>query len=445
MDVQSLNFSLNTENGNENLKAVKILGTNTFQRNPTHTIVLLDISSSMNEDYKLNIVKKSLQFLFNFLQSNDAFSLITFNNISNIVISNKLANAENLALFNYTINKISASGGTNLSAGLLNTKSLLESFDNASREMKTGLIILTDGHTNQGIVKELELLQIMWSLRNAQPNLSINTIGYGEDHNANLLKNIAINGNGSYNIVRSIEEVGTVFGDVLGGLISCVLQNLLIKYPSSWNCLNEYPKNNENGFITMNIGDIYAESETIVLFENADSKSVHIQGTSTTTFNTIIKEVNSTFNPTSVEYQPFIVSYVRLKIANCLNLINDVSNHTSIKNKIPYLLTILETPTIQSNPLVPMLKDEIYSIEQQINTSNIDDSQNLQHSAFFTLSRGISVSRTPRQRNESYQIFNDVNERVENMTIESPFANTTQRYISRTMASQSQDPSNNSE
>jgi hypothetical protein len=194
----------------------------------------------------------------------------------------------------------------------------------------------------------------------------------------------------------------------------------------------------------MNIGDIYAESETIVLFENADSKSVHIQGTSTTTFNTIIKEVNSTFNPISVEYQSFIVSYVRLKIANCLNLINDVSNHTNIKNKLPYLLTILESPIIQSNPLVPMLKDEIYSIEQQINTSNIDDSQNLQHSAFFTLSRGISVSRTP-QRNESYQIFNDVNERVENMTIESPFANTTQRYISRTMASQSQDPSNNSE
>lgn len=441
MEVQNVEFSLN----NKNLKGVKIIGTNSFQRNPTHTIVLLDISSSMNEENKIKNVKKSLQFLLNFLQPNDAFSLITFNQISNIVISNKLANPENLTMFKYTINKISAIGGTNLSAGLLNVKTLLESFDNTSRQMKTGLIILTDGHTNQGITKENDLLQIMWWLRNVQPNLSINAIGYGENHNANLLKNIAVNGNGSYNIVQNIEEVATVFGDVLGGLISCVLQNLLVKYPSSWKCLNEYPKNNENNFTIMNIGDIYAESETIVLFENTDNNSpIYIQGTSTTTFNNIIKQVNWGFNIASIEYEPFTVCYVRLKLAHCLTLINDESHHNSIKDEIKELSTILETPTIQSNPLVSILKDEIISIEQQINTANIDDSQNLQHSAFFTLTRGISVLRTPTRRAANYQIFDDdvITHRVENMSIQTPFANTTQRLISRTIASHSQDPSN---
>ncbi len=440
MEVQGVEFSLNTENGNEKLKGVKIIGSNRFQRQPTHTIVLLDISGSMSDDSKLDNVKRSLHFLFNFFQNNDLFSLVTFNDHSNILIEKKLATPENLQMFNFTINKINAENGTNLSAGLLNVKTLLDSFDPSTRLMKTGLIILTDGHTNLGITKETSLLNIMYTLRNSQSNLSINTVGYGDFHNADLLKSLAVNGNGSYNIVQNIEEVGTVFGDVLGGLISCVLQNLLIRYPTSWNCLNEYPKNNKIDFNVMNVGDVYAESETIILFENSDTKPVQIQATDTSTYVNINKEISWGFTNQSIELQPFIIAYVRLKVSNCLNLIKNKNNHSSIKNKIKYLSVILENPILQSNPLFQLLKDEISSIQEQIDNSFIDNSHNIQHSAFLTLSRGISVPRTHAHRN--LNSYDEVLDGVINMNIQTPFANSTQRMISQSIVTHSQDPSN---
>lgn len=444
MEVQNVEFSLNTENGDEKLKGVKITGSKRFQRQPTHTIVLLDVSGSMSDDSKLDVVKKSLHFLLNFFQNNDLFSLITFSENSDTIIEKKLATSENLQMFNFTIGKITTEGGTNLSAGLLNVKTLLDSFDPPTRLMKTGLIVLTDGYTNLGVTKEESLLNIMWSLRNVQPNLSINSIGYGDLHNANLLKSLAVNGNGSYNIVRNIEEVGTVFGDVLGGLISCVLQNLLIRYPTSWNCLNEYPTNSKIDTNLMNVGDVYAESETIILFENSDTKSVQIQAIDTSTYNSINKEISWGFNSQSIELQPFIIAYVRLKVSNCLNLIKNKNNHTSIKNKLNYLSVILENPIVHSNPLFQMLKDEISSIQEQIDNpygnSSTGSSQNVQHSAFLSLSRGISASRTRAETNSTS--YDEVIDRVVSMNIQTPFANRTQRMISQSITAYSQDPSN---
>ena len=116
MNFEHTEFSINEVP----LKGLKITGNKVTQRNPAHTIILLDTSGSMNEDNKLNIVKKSLYFLLRFFQSTDSLSLITFNETSNIIIENKNATSENLNIFHYIIDRLNANGGTNLSAGLLN-------------------------------------------------------------------------------------------------------------------------------------------------------------------------------------------------------------------------------------------------------------------------------------------------------------------------------------
>lgn len=451
MEFQTVAFSVDN---NVNLKGIKMTGANIAQRNPTHTIILLDVSGSMNGDNKLKIVKKSLYFLLHFFQSTDSLSLVTFNSYSDIIINNKFATQENLQIFNHTIDRLEANAGTNLSAGLLNVKSILET---ANNQAKTGLIILTDGHTNEGVVTNPELIRIIQSIRGVQQNISITSIGYGHDHNAILLKDIATEGNGSYNIVNNIEEVATVFGDILGGLISCVVQNVIVTYPRDWKCLNHYPKTidlTDNSKIVMNIGDIYAESETVLIFENSDSSVVKIQGTQISNLTTIIKDITWGVSFESIGLAPYLISYIRLKVAQCLIMIDSSNSRAEVQQIIQLLKTYIEAPYIQNYPLTTLLRNEIHSIESQLSSNYVIDelnsSQNIQHSAFLGLSRGVSSTRPNRHVNintnmnmiRGLTITDDDEDENMNNVNNTPYANNTQRMISQTMVQYSQqDPS----
>lgn len=62
--------------------------------------------------------------------------------------------------------------------------------------------------------------------RDMQLPCTINTFGFGEGHNANLLTQIAEKTDGSYYFVENVSAIGEVFADCLGGLVSTVGQKL---------------------------------------------------------------------------------------------------------------------------------------------------------------------------------------------------------------------------
>ena len=422
------------------IKCLKIVGNPIQNRNPTHTIILLDTSGSMDEGNKLKNVKKSLMFLLKFLQKTDYLSLVTFNASSEIIIENINCTSEYMEMFRYTIDTLKAEGGTNLSAGLLNVKSILQRITNT---IKTGLIILTDGYANEGLTHPTELLRIIESIKNVNPSISITTIGYDEDHNANILKDIATNGNGSYNIVNNIEQVASVFGDILGGLITTVAQNVRVSYPPTWKNLNMYKING----CTLNIGDVCGESETILLFEevfvNTDN-CVTVSGVDTETFEPIQKTI--TWDPTTYSNtkDSYMMAYIRNSLAYILTHMNSMEKD-EIKNLLNEMKVYLNIPIVQFNPITKMLKDEIASIETQLNGSRIDTTQNLQTSAMLGFGRGLS-RHTPhrvlrRQAAMPYDDIDAVTEELNNvMNVTTPFANRIQREITQQMASMAEDP-----
>jgi Mg-chelatase subunit ChlD len=437
------------------IKGVKILGNKLEQgqRNATHTIILLDVSGSMEEDKKLTNVKKSLNFLIKFLQPNDRLTLITFNSMSQIQIQNINVTPEYLSTFQHVIDTIQAYGGTNLSSGLLNVKSVLERC-NASSEnsniSKTGLVILTDGHANEGLTSSNDILRIVESIKTTLPSLTITTIGYNEDHNAELLKSIAVNGGGSYNIVNTNDQVATVFGEILGGLMTTVVQNCYVKYDSSWKNLNMYTRSENNGQTILNIGDINAESETIILFTNTNNcnLTVKVTGVTTKDFTTITQELN--FNQISENKQPYHMTYIRLVIANILQNLKTLSKEY-IKETLNPMKEYLEQPMNILHPLTSYLKQEISSIENQLETpSCVNTTQNLQQSICMAFGRGTScarnvqpVFRTPPRtpatarraiRFENVDVDNMLNNAMNNMNVSllaTPFANSAQREVSQ--------------
>lgn len=415
------------------IKCLKIVGSSIEQRNPTHTIVLLDTSGSMDEGNKLNNVKKSLTFLLKFLQKSDYISLVTFSSNSEILIQNINCSNEYMEAFRYTIQTLKAEGGTNLSAGLLNVKNILEQ---TTHTCKTGLIILTDGHTNEGLTRSDDILRIINGIKVVNPSISITTIGYNDDHNANLLKDIATNGNGSYNIVNNIEQVATVFGDILGGLMSVVVQNVNATYPSSWKNLNMYKTKENNGLSVLDIGDVCGESETILLFENADNSSVTVSGIITSNLESA--QINISWNPTSypVIKEPYMMAYIRNSIAYILNNLANLDKDET-KAKLTEMKEFLNSTSVQHNPLTRMLKDEISSIEDQLCSSVLDTTNNLQASVMLGLSRGLSRARhIPRQVNNLDNMVDAFQHMNVTMT---PFANRVQRELTQRITSMTAD------
>lgn len=425
---------------NKLMKGLKIIGNPIAQRNATHTIVLLDTSGSMNDQSKLNNVKKSLSFLLKFLQKSDYLSLVTFNYGSQIIINNIKVSSEYLETFRYAIDTLDAEGGTNLSSGLLNVKSIVERADQ-TQVSKTGLIILTDGQVNEGIIRSEELMRIIHSIKEVNPNITITTIGYGEDHNAALLNNIATNSGGSYNVVNTIEEVGTVFGDILGGLMTTVAQNVQVTYPSSWNCINIYLKTSSNNTSSLYIGDVCAESETILLFENTDNEHVTLTGVLTNDYSSINNTISWSTN-LSQSKDSYHMAYIRNTIAYILKNLRNMEETTIITNLNP-IKEYLNQPLIQYHPLTNLLKSEIENIENQIRTpSQVNTTMNLQTSAFLALGRGTSSPRRlPRRRadsNDEITMLNAMNA----INISTPFSNRIQRELTQQITSMAADPTN---
>jgi len=61
---------------------------------------------------------------------------------------------------------------------------------------------------------------------------SINTFGFGGDHDANFLKKISETSNGLYFYVENVKTITDAFVDCIGGLLSTVAKNLEINIQS---------------------------------------------------------------------------------------------------------------------------------------------------------------------------------------------------------------------
>ena len=430
-----MNFETCTFEANgKTIKGLNIIGNKVLQRNPTHTILLLDTSGSMDENNKLKNVKKSLQYLIKFLLPSDFLSLITFSHSSKIVFENVSVNSYTSQALDVTISSLEAMGGTNLSSGLLNARKILEHTQTSN--IKTSIIILTDGHTNEGIIHNQELINLIHYIKVLKNDITINSIGYGEDHNANLLKDIAIHGNGGYSIVNDLESVATVFGEVVGGMMSCVAQNTTVSIPLSWNCFNIYSKSTQNNMTIIDIGDIYAETETILLFEGA-SGAASVQSVNTCTFEQIYH--SNDFSTNSNNKEPYMFAYIRNILSYLLSNLNTQSQTVNM-NSLTTIKLLLQEVENSNNILLPFLKEQVANIETQLTMPHnpMNESQYIQTSAFLGLGRGICTPSRPVRRNGN---IDDITDQMNNANICTPFSNSIQREITNTLnTTLSQDP-----
>jgi len=191
-------------------------------RAPIDVVVAVDTSGSMSTASKLDLCKSTILLLLKELKAGDRFALVNFGDEANVVCEMGEVGRDRKATAESAINRLRTQGCTNLSGGLTLGLQQLQSVSEPAAVRS--LMLLTDGHANRGVSEPdgiVDLLKGMLSGGNSK-NISVNTFGYGADHQADLLRRIseASDPSGSYYFVEAKDDVSSAFGDCLGGLLS---------------------------------------------------------------------------------------------------------------------------------------------------------------------------------------------------------------------------------
>lgn len=187
-------------------------------RQPTDLVCVLDVSGSMQGE-KLTQVQKALRFIIGEAEPNDRLSMVTFNNQANRVMEMKRMTAEGKDRANVTTLRLTANGGTSIAAGLDTALAVME--QRRERNKVSAILLLTDGKDNTTRSRLPQLLA-----RASKANCSLYAFGFGADHDAGLLSEIAEQARTPFTYVEDAENCREAFAGAVGGLSSIVAQSV---------------------------------------------------------------------------------------------------------------------------------------------------------------------------------------------------------------------------
>lgn len=233
-------------------------------------VCLIDCSGSMN-GFKLTQVKQTLLYVMELLKPHDRMAIVTFNSETQVQNSLRLATKENkCGRLLSNIQGLTAFGGTNIVGGLKKALKIL-----AKRKTKNNIcsvFLLSDGNDNYGLEGLDGLLE-----KSAIANLSINTFGYGEDHDPESLRKIAQARKGNFYYIKDLARVDEAFVDclalltsVIGGQAEATIRLIptpLFKEINFRTCYGSQWRGDQDTCRTIDIGSLYVGMEKAFVAE----------------------------------------------------------------------------------------------------------------------------------------------------------------------------------
>jgi len=240
---------------------VHLSGAAEESRVPVHFVAVIDDSGSMGEDSKLERVVQSLDALLTYMGDEDMLSLVIFESSVKRPFTNCATTSDNKELVRAYLRTLTPLGGTNIASAIASLHEVLRGVPGG---YKTGVLFLTDGEATVGITDDATLFVHVQTLLDTYAGTTVSAIGYGHDHRADLLRGMSVRGGGSYTIVTSVEQVASAFGDLLGGLRSCVAQEVRLLVPHSVTQMSAYSRRSDSQIF---LGDLLAGGEHIVVLQ----------------------------------------------------------------------------------------------------------------------------------------------------------------------------------
>lgn len=224
-------FSINTEVVNSNFNDSKIIkigiqGKEIYdsQRKNANITFLIDVSGSMNQENRLELVKQSLEVLIKNLRTTDKVSIVIFGTNARVLLENTDLKDKEKVLS--VIRSLKPEGSTNTEEGLNLAYTNAEKYFDGVFSNK--VILCSDGVANVGDTDPEKLVTDV--KKYADKNISLSTIGFGMgNYNDILLEKLAYSGGGKYAYVDSLKEAERVFSENIAGILQIIAKDLKIQ------------------------------------------------------------------------------------------------------------------------------------------------------------------------------------------------------------------------
>jgi len=171
------------------------------QRKPLALTFVVDVSGSMKEQSRLELVKHAMRLLVGELDARDSISIVAFTNDARLVLP--MTSARQRGLIESAIHPLQPEGGTNVQAGLrMGYEAALAGL---SSEANNRVVLLSDGVGNIGETDADALNREV--ARHRDSGIYLNTVGVGmNNHNDAFLEQLADKGDGICNYVDDERE-----------------------------------------------------------------------------------------------------------------------------------------------------------------------------------------------------------------------------------------------
>ena len=182
---------------------------------PLNLCLILDHSGSM-KGTPLNTVKQAAKELIKGLKPEDRLSVVTFNHQAEVIVPCQQVTDPN-DIFD-RIDKLQAAGGTAIDAGIkLGITQLIE----GKQDRVSHAFILTDGENEHGDNERCIKLAGFAT----ESNITLNTLGFGENWNQNILEKIADTAAGTLAYIEEAAQAVGEFGRIFNRMQSVGLTN----------------------------------------------------------------------------------------------------------------------------------------------------------------------------------------------------------------------------
>ncbi|GLW13017.1 hypothetical protein Misp01_81450 [Microtetraspora sp. NBRC 13810] len=178
-------------------------------RRPVSLTFVVDVSGSMAEPGRLDLVRSALHRLVDRLAPGDQVSIVAFSDEARVVAP--MTPAGSRAALHEAIDGLAVEASTDLAAGL--TAGYREA-SRARRDIATNrVVLLSDGLANTGVTAWQAILDQVEE--HAGRKITLLCVGVGREYGDELMERLADNGDGAAVYVSSEEQAREVFGDRL--------------------------------------------------------------------------------------------------------------------------------------------------------------------------------------------------------------------------------------
>uniref|UniRef100_A0A8R7QN14 VWFA domain-containing protein n=1 Tax=Triticum urartu TaxID=4572 RepID=A0A8R7QN14_TRIUA len=228
----------------------------TSERSGLDLVAVLDISYSMTGANRLGRMKTAMQFVIRKLSPNDRLSIVTFSDDAQRLCHLRSMTQASKAHLEDLVDGLGVINMTNMEAGLKTGHQILDG-RRIARGRVASIFVLSDGDQNKGDARTVDVSDV-----------AVYTFGFGADSNHKVLGEIAMKSKGgTFNFVEDGESMSEPFSQILGGLLSIVVQDLkLTVSPKPGDStiekvnagLYQQTKDTNTGSVTVSFGDLFA-------------------------------------------------------------------------------------------------------------------------------------------------------------------------------------------